>query len=304
MRSERAEYRIAGGIFSGYRFALRQKFVSCAVKTGIGHYGLHNTERTDRTSCGEHALSVRFCQSRRGGGRKPRLPGDAGCDGNSGRSGGRKLRSKRFRHKFRNGRQHPHGQYGSIPPPPLRPRYRAGTPPGIRVSDQSVPRGRQSGPAADRPVAGRPPALLVPLPARIASRPDIRRRLSGSRVLLLQFRKPGGAGQPRRVVYFPRGAHRADKPAAVVQLRMEFRTVVRLETLRRADEPGQHNDGVEDKRLHQRRFLPQRDAHARAGFLGGTLDDPLLERQHQISQCGTQLDRHEVRPALLFRPGR
>ena len=115
MRSERAEYRIAGGIFSGYRFALRQKFVSCAVKTGIGHYGLHNTERTDRTSCGEHALSVRFCQSRRGGGRKPRLPGDAGCDGNSGRSGGRKLRSKRFRHKFRNGRQHPHGQYGSIP---------------------------------------------------------------------------------------------------------------------------------------------------------------------------------------------
>lgn len=88
--SDVSENHIAGGIFSVYRFALRQKFVSCAVKTGIGHYGMQNTERIDGASCGEHALSVRLRQSRRSGGRQPQTSGVARCFENLGRPNDRK----------------------------------------------------------------------------------------------------------------------------------------------------------------------------------------------------------------------
>ena len=36
----------------------------------------------------------------------------------------------------------------------------------------------------------------------------------------------------------------------------------------------------------------------------GLFDDPLFERQHQIPQRGTQLDRHETRARIQFRKGR
>ena len=179
--------------------------------------------------------------------------------------------------------------------------HRRGVPPRIHLPDQPLRRRREPRRTAHRPLPLGTPPLLVPVPSRINPRPNLRRRLSGHRGRLLRLRKPRRTRKPDRRLPVPGRAHRTDQPAAVVQLRMEFRPLVRMETLRRRREPPQQDDGFEDERLSQRRFLPQLARHARGGLHGGLEPHALLQRQHQIPQRGTQRRGTARGPNLQFR---